>query len=125
MLSKLSEDGKFKTTQLSDRVWIVEALGQDWFGWGNQEEDGDRQYPAFLAYFGCSSKEEALNYKKTIDLFYRADALIKQGKRTGWTFELKIRGLGRSTGWWAFGLTDLVEMSERADALISMGLSVA
>ena len=118
---KVSSDGKFQTTRLSDRVVIIEALGQDWYGWDNAEYlDDGTVFPAFLAYFGCDNKEQALACKMTIERFYNVEEITARSRRdtrTGYPVELKIRGLQRLTDCHSFGLVDLVGMAELQDDL--------
>jgi hypothetical protein len=90
----ISADGRFNTQRLSRRVVIIEALGQDWYGWGNYTETS----PAFIAYFGVRNKETALNVADTIQFLCSPESVEirkRRDNRTGWPFELKIRGLER------------------------------
>jgi hypothetical protein len=113
----ISSDGKFQTQALSPRVVIIEALEQDWYGWGNYEVlDDGTVFPAFIAYFGCDSKEQALAVKMTIEKLYRPEevtARCKKNNRTGFPVELKIRGLQRFND--GLDLAALVEYSEIKD----------
>jgi hypothetical protein len=109
----VSIDGKFRTTQLSDHVWITEALGQDWFDWGNYDVENPHKFPAFLAYFGCNSRQEAKENVTTMSRLYGVDCEVRKGKRTGWPIEIKIRGLYRESDTIANGgLSNLIGMGE-------------
>ena len=106
----VSSDGKFRTLTLSSRVVIVEALGQDWYDWGNYDEENPNKYPAFLTYYGCRDRREAEQTKNVLLECFGVDCVeIRKGKRTGWPVELKIRGMQRGPNVSCFELADLVK----------------
>jgi len=90
----VTADGRFRIQYLTKRVLIVEALGQDWFDWGNETEEK----PAFVAYYGAENMAEAKSRKKTIEKLYCYESITirrRKNNRTGWPVELKIHGLSR------------------------------
>ena len=108
---QVSSDGKFRVFDLSSRVTVCEAIGQDWYDWGNDEpgEVYGTVRPAFIAYLGCETLKEANAAKMTIEniCFYQnVEIRRRRETRTGWPLELKIRGLNRQ------GLEDLVSIGD-------------
>lgn len=114
---KISEDGKFATLKYSPRVTVVEARGQDWFDWGNDEAgeiDGTVR-PAFIAYLGCDNKEQALSAKLTVKYCCSVgdkdiECRSRRNTRTGYPVELKIRNLSR------IALEDLISIGDQIES---------
>lgn len=106
----VSADGRYRTRHLTNRVTIIEALGQDWNDWGNQTDD----QLAFMAYIGAENMTAAKNLRLTvIHLLSYESVEIRRRKdnRTGWPVELKIRGMDRRH------LADLIEEGQTLDDL--------
>jgi len=90
----VSADGRYRTQHLTERVTVIEALGQDWNDWGNATEER----PAFVAYMGAENMTQAQNFKHSIQkLLYWEEVTIRSRRdnRTGWPVELKVKGLDR------------------------------
>jgi hypothetical protein len=98
---------EFKLTKLSRRVSIVEAIAGDIHGWGNDEENR----PAFLAYLGCESTKEGFKARQTVEYVCDGEAELRSRRntRSGFPYELKIRGLTRN------GLEDLLSVADQLE----------
>jgi hypothetical protein len=99
-MNKISDCGNFKTRTITHNCKIIEAIGGDIHEWGNEQEVNGDYCPAFIAYFGFSSREEGQRFIEWLmgDGFAsKATIRVNNRERSngGYPWEVKAWGMSR------------------------------